>query len=170
MKKQFLILFIFLIASYFSFSQQENPEPGYPKIVGFASILHPLVSVDKNGNTFNFKNSYTIGFPVGINIIKTSKIGFSLEIVPYIKSAKGIDQVSNLLIHPGLMFLLKRDYKLIMRMAFETEGRYGLTPTLNKTLIKTKNINYLVAASAPLRFGNEKPPSIGLSFQFGICF
>ena len=170
MERQFTLLFLFLLFSIISFSQQEKSAQAYPKIVGFTSILHPIVTFDKNGSSFNFKDSYTVGIPVGINVLKSDKIGFSFEITPYIKTEKGMDKVSNFLFHPGIMFRFEYGFTFITRMAFETSGRYGLTPVFNKILIRTKNVNYLTAISVPLRFGSDKPSSVGLGLQFGISF
>lgn len=55
-------------------------------------------------------------------------------------------------------------------MAFETSGRYGLTPVFDKILLKKKNVNYFVRVPAPFRFGNNKPTSMGLLLQLGIGF
>ncbi len=170
MKRLLTPLLLFFLSYTVSFSQQVNLVPVYPKIVGYTSILHPIVTFDKNGSTFNFKDSYTVGIPVGINILKSDEIGFSFEMVPYIKSENGTDKVSNFLFHPGIMFRFKDGFTFLTRIAFETSGRYGLTPVLNKILLKGENVNFLIALSVPFRFGNDKPPSVGLGLQFGISF
>ncbi|MDP1744671.1 MAG: hypothetical protein Q8L90_03785 [Bacteroidota bacterium] len=165
------ILSIGLIFLMFKLPAQ-NTEPviTYPKTVGYISIVHPLVTFDESGTTTNFTDSYTVGFPTGIHIVKNDKFGFSLEIVPFIKSNSGSDKVSNVLIHPGFMFRLPKSWIIYTRMAFETSGRYGITPSISKVLYKGKKSNVFASVPLPLRFGNNKPVSAGVSFQFGISF
>src|SRR3982074_2694325 len=73
----------------------------YPRIVGYIGILHPLVSFSKGTTTSNFNGSYTVGMPTGVNIWKTPKLGFSLEVVPFIRASGRQSKMNNLLIHPG---------------------------------------------------------------------
>jgi hypothetical protein len=68
------------------------------------------------------------------------------------------------------MFRFKQGWTLIPRLAFETSGRYGITPVLNKIVARTKALNYFVAVSAPMRAGNSAPTSIGGNLQLGIIF
>jgi hypothetical protein len=68
------------------------------------------------------------------------------------------------------MFLFNHGFTFIIRLAFETQGRYGFTPVFNQVYLRTKAINYFVAASAPVRFGNSQPASIGASLQIGFIF
>lgn len=35
---------------------------------------------------------------------------------------------------------------------------------------KTKNNNFFVSTPIPIRFGNDKPPSLGINKQLGITF
>jgi hypothetical protein len=170
MKNQLLLLQLFLLTGHICFAQQTAPNPGYPKTIGYVSFIHPIVSFDKNGSSFNFSNSYTVGFPIGINLLKSDKIGFSLEIAPFIKSQNDTSKVSFLLFHPGIMFRFKQGRTFITRLAFETGGRYGFTPIFNQVLFRAKSVNYFAAVSAPVRTGNAKPCSVALALQFGITF
>lgn len=142
----------------------------FPRIAGHVGIVHPLISFSSTGTHLNFKESYTVGMPLGINIWKSSKIGFSLEIVPSVKAENGSSRVSNTLIHPGILFALGRGFTFAGRAAFETSGRYGFTPVLNKVLVKKKHHSYFAAVPLPMRFGNSLPASSGIAFQFGIGF
>jgi len=142
----------------------------YPRIAGHVGIVHPLVSFSNTGSHTNFNGSYTVGMPLGINIWKNSKIGFSLEIVPFIRAENGSSRVSNTLIHPGILLALGNGYTFAGRAAFETSGRYGFTPVLNKVLVKKKHHSYFAAIPLPLRFGNSLPTSKSIAFQFGIGF
>jgi hypothetical protein len=79
---------------------QETP-PVYPRIAGYVGILHPLVTFSGEGTVTNFKSYYIVGLPTGINIWKSAKIGFSVEIVPLIRAENGTSKVSNLLYAGG---------------------------------------------------------------------
>ena len=142
----------------------------YPRIAEYAGILHPLLTFDKDGTHANFGEVYAVGMPLGINIWKSAKIGFSLEVVPFVRAENGSSRMNNLLIHPGILASLGNGFTLVGRVAFKTSGRYGLTPVLNKVVKRNKNSNYFVAVPLPLRFGNDRSPSIAAAFQFGIGF
>lgn len=142
----------------------------YPKLTGYVGIVHPIVTFSSDGTHTNFKNSYTVGIPIGINIWKSAKIGFSSEIVPTIRATSSSSKVSNVLFHPGILVALGSGFTFAGRAAFETSGRYGLTPVINKTVKKNKGSSYFVAVPLPVRFGNDQPSSFGLGFQFGIAF
>ncbi|WP_259015916.1 hypothetical protein [Emticicia fluvialis] len=160
---------LFLWCSILTFGQNKPPEPTYPRVTGYVGVIHPVITFSRQ-NTLNFKDNYVVGFPVGLNLWKTPKAGFSLEIVPLILSEKGTSRVSNLLIHPGVLVALGKGYTFAGRAAFETSGRYGLTPVLNKVVKKNKHSGYYIALPLPLRFGNGRPASFTLGFQFGLNF
>ncbi|HWB23939.1 MAG TPA: hypothetical protein VG738_00600 [Chitinophagaceae bacterium] len=159
-----------LTGSNIGFSQSPPPAAVYPKPVGYVSFIFPLVTVNKNETTSNFTHATTIGFPVGVNVLYSDKFGFSFEITPFVKAGSGTSKTSNVLIDPGTMFRFKHGFTIITRLAFETQGRYGFTPVFNKVYLRTKAINYFVAGSLPVRFGNSDPASLGLSLQFGFIF
>lgn len=154
-----------LLAGFTAFSQTT-----YPKITGYFGILHPIVTINEDETTVNFRDYYAVGFPTGINIWKNEKIGFSFEMVPNIKDDKGTSKVTNFLFHPGVLVALGKGYTFAGRVAFETSGRYGFTPVFNKTIIKSSNCSYFVAVPLPVRFGNDHPASFTVGFQFGIAF
>ena len=167
--KHFLLVLVIITAGNAAFSQTTTGN-GYPKIMGYASIVHPIVAFDKDGSNFNFKDSYTVGFPFGLNFLKSDRIGFSFEFTPTIRSGQGTDKVSNLLFHPGMMFRRKHGFTIIARLAFETAGRFGTTAVFNKIIAVKKDFKYFIAVPVPFRFGNDKPPSVGLGLQMGIVF
>jgi len=173
MKKPFCILILFIIPGVAFNSlcaQQSTPATSYPRTTGYISFVHPLITVDKDETTYNFSGSYTIGFPCGINILKSDKTGFSFELTPFIKASGGTSKMTNFLFHPGVMFRYPHGFTFIARMAFETAGRYGVTAVFNKVIIKTKMTNYFIAVPLPVRFGNDKPASIGAGLQLGVTF
>lgn len=150
-----------------------SEKPAYPKVVAYLSFVLPLVKINKEEtvNDFeNFSNNFAIGFPTGINILFSEKSGFSFEITPTIKAGNGDSKTSNWTFSPGPMFRLSHGYTIITRLAFETSGRYGFTPVLNKILLRTKPFNYFIAGSLPVRFGNNELPSIGFNLQLGMIF
>ena len=144
--------------------------PSYPRMAVYLGVLHPLVTMDEKGSETNFGQYYVVGFPIGLNLWKTQKVGFSVEIVPIIRAENGSSRVANVLFHPGVLVNLGHDFTLASRLAFETSGRYGVTPVLNKIVKRGPTLSYFVAAPVPLRFGNDRPTSLTLGLQFGIVF
>lgn len=162
---------VILAASLFSplFAQEAAPVT-YPKITGYVGILHPIVTVSRDVPHYNFDGAYVGGMPTGINIWKSAKVGFSIEFVPIIRASEGSSKMNNFLFHPGMLFRLGNGFTMAARAAFETSGRYGITPVLNKVVLKGKSYSYFVAVPMPARFGNNQPASLTAGFQFGIAF
>ncbi|GAB3334272.1 hypothetical protein GCM10027299_42360 [Larkinella ripae] len=75
-----------------------------------------------------------------------------------------------MLFHPGVLVNLGHDFTLASRLAFETSGRYGFTPVLNKIVRKGPTNSYFVAVPLPVRFGNDHAVSFTVGLQFGIVF
>ncbi|QDK80560.1 hypothetical protein EXU85_18900 [Spirosoma sp. KCTC 42546] len=149
---------------------QTPPPPVYPRMVGYLGVLHPIVTFDGNGSETNFNQYYVVGFPIGLNLWKTKQLGFSVEVVPLIRAENGTSRVANVLFHPGVLVNLGHDFTLASRLAFETSGRYGFTPVLNKLVKKGPTTSYFVAVPLPVRFGNDRPTSMTVGLQFGIVF
>jgi hypothetical protein len=170
MKKILLLSFLVLIGVSHALSQATPEQPVYPKTVGYMSFILPLVTTSKTTTTNDFSGAFSIGFPVGINILYSDRFGYSFELSPTIKAQNGESKVSNLLIDPGLVFRMKHGFAIVGRLAFETEGRYGVTPLLTKVIDGGKDVNYFVSVSAPVRDGNSEPVSVGCSLQIGIIF
>ncbi|MDB5014099.1 MAG: hypothetical protein JWQ25_2301, partial [Daejeonella sp.] len=133
-KATIFIVGLLFILSFASKAQPTPPAPPqtYPKITGYVGILHPIVTFNKHETHTNFSDYYVGGLPTGINIWKTAKVGFSMEIVPTIRAENGVSKMNNLLFHPGILLALGNGFTFAGRAAFETSGRYGLTPVLNK--------------------------------------
>jgi hypothetical protein len=165
-------IFVLFIISYVPCSLNAQSTPAtYPKITGYVGTIHPIVTYSSNEKpVYNFDGAYVGGLPTGINIWKSPKIGFSFEFVPFIRAANGSSKMSNFLFHPGVLFALGKGFTLATRAAFETSGRYGVTPVLNKVLMKGKSSSFYVAIPVPARFGNDHPASVALAFHFGIAF
>lgn len=150
-------------------AQSATPQT-YPKITGYVGILHPLITFSSAGTETNFSHHYVVGMPTGINLWKSGRVGFSAEFVPFIRAENGVSKMSNFLFHPGVLVALGKGYTFAGRAAFETSGRYGLTPVLSKTVIKNKSSSFFAAIPMPLRFGNNRPTTFSIGFQFGVAF
>ena len=157
------VLLILLVLSTSVFSQTT-----YPKITGYFSVLHPIVTFSSEETAVNFRDYYVVVFPTGINIWKSSKIGFSFEIAPSIKTDDGISKVNSVLFHPGVLVALGHGFTFAGRAAFET--RFGVTPVITKTVIKNTNSSYYVSLPFPVRFGNDHPATFTAGIQLGIAF
>jgi hypothetical protein len=147
----------------------------YPYTKGYLSFIIPWVTIQGKTVTPEFKTATTIGFPFGVLVYYSATFGFSFEITPSLmyehQTAKSpTSKTSNVLFDPGPMFRFKHGWTFIPRLAFETGGRYGITPVLNKIVARTRAINYFVAVSAPIRAGNTEPTSIGANLQIGFIF
>jgi hypothetical protein len=154
--------------------KKETAEPTYPKVVGYLSFIIPIVTLQGSTSTTNFSSATSIGFPTGVNVLYSKKFGFSYEFTPTIKTVNGASKMSNLLFDPGPMFRFGHGFTIITRLAFETSGRYGVTPVFNEVYLRTKAVNYFVALSLPYRVGEDDgaqtPASIGLNLQIGFIF
>ncbi|HEX6432317.1 MAG TPA: hypothetical protein VF008_31710 [Niastella sp.] len=159
-----------LLVMVYQGSKAQQPPVTYPKIAGYVGILHPIVTFSKHETTTNFKDYYLAGLPTGINIWKSSKIGFSAEFVPFIKADSTGSKMNNFLFHPGILVALGKGWTFAGRAAFETGGRYGFTPVINKIVKKNTNSGYFVAIPLPVRFGNNHDATWTVGFQFGITF
>ena len=164
MKKYLILVIIFSI--HLSISAQET----YPKMNGYVGIVHPIATFSTTGTDFNFDGHYVAGLPLGLNLWKGKRIGFSFEVVPYIRAGHGTSKMSNLLIHPGVLVSLGNGFTFAGRLAFETSGRYGFTPVLNKVIIRNKNSSFFAAVPIPFRFGNDSAFTTTVAFQFGLAF
>lgn len=145
----------------------------YPKVVGYLSFILPMVTINQNTTTNDFSggwNEFAIGFPVGVNVLYSEHFGFSYEITPTIQASPSYTKTSKILFDPGPMFRFSHGFTIITRLAFETTGRYGVTPVFNEIYARTKAVNYFVALSLPARFGNGELPSVGLNLQLGFIF
>lgn len=165
-----LLLALLLLHAATALAQPAATEPAYPRVVGYASVVHPIVAVDADGSHWNFTDAYTVSFPMGLNLLKSARVGFSFEVAPFIKVQDGKDHVSSILFHPGVMFRRSHGFTFTLRAAFETNGRYGLTPVFNQVVVRSKQIGYFAAVGLPMRAGADKPLSFGSALQLGVVF
>lgn len=111
-----------------------------------------------------------VGFPFGMNLLKSDHFGISFEVAPTIRTEKNSAKVSSVLFHPGAMFRFKRSFTFIGRLAFETNGRFGVTPVFNQVIKKGKDASLFISVPFPVRFGNDQPASVSTGLQLGVSF
>lgn len=165
MKHLFTLLSILIFKTSFA----QTP-PSYPKVTGYFSILQPLTTYSSGKFTSNIGEVYVIGFPFGINILKSESFGISFEVAPAIRTEQNVSKVSSVLFHPGAMFRFKHGFTFIGRAAFETNGRFGLTPVFNQVIKKGKDASLYLSVPFPVRFGNGQATSVGTGLQIGVSF
>jgi hypothetical protein len=124
---------------------------------------------------------YSVGFPMGITVVG-KVVSFDLEFVPSIafnrktdldqeaghNQEADLDRVA-LLVHPGILYPVRKDLTLGMRLAFELgeAGRYGFTPLINFGNILP---NSFVEVVLPVRFGSGIDPALTLGIHIGMGF
>lgn len=141
------------------------------KVTGYFSFVHPIVSLSEEGSSFNFSNGgYKVGFPFGLNLMKTEKLIFSMEFAPTLQVQDGRHRAGGLTVHPGVIFPREHGISYLARLAFSTSGRYGFTLVFNKKLFKMDRVKYYFAIPLPFRFGRGKPPSLTPGLQLGVSF
>jgi len=161
----FLTFVLLLTCAY---SQQTTP--GFPRIVGYFSVYHPIETLRNGGFSGNFGNAYSVSFPFGIHILKSDHFGVSFEISPCIRTEHNISKVSSVAFNPGALFRFTHGYTLVSRLAFESSGRFGFTPALTKVLKRGKDCNLFTALALPARFGNNQGSSLSSGLQLGLTF
>ncbi|MDB5154076.1 MAG: hypothetical protein JWR54_2827 [Mucilaginibacter sp.] len=164
---------LFLVLCLFfknSFAQQEHSASDYPRTVGFFAVLVPIGTFNNNGFTANFSKNSVFGLPFGLNLLKSDHLGFSIELVPFMLSQNGSTKMNYMLFHPGVMFRFTNGFTFIPRLAFQTDGRYGVTPVFSKIISSKKDYQLYLSLSEPVRFGNSLPGSYTTALQFGIIF
>lgn len=78
----------FTLSIFFYLSTVSQAQTSQTRIAGYFGIVHPIVTFSNNTTT-NFKDYYLVGFLTGINVWKNPNLGFSFEVVPYIRAASG---------------------------------------------------------------------------------
>jgi hypothetical protein len=183
MKKQLLLVFLLATTlSFLGYSQgtpaddstthrpKVEPLTKFPEVKGYVGLVVPFYTWSSDGNQPNFRDYFVIGNPWGINIWKSKKVGISLEFAPFIKTDSKTSKLSYFLFHPGVCYRLGHEFTFIFRAAYETTGRYGFTPIINKVYWRGKDTNLFAAILLPTRFGNSLAPSLTVGFQFGLGF
>ncbi|MFN8414855.1 MAG: hypothetical protein U0U66_00840 [Cytophagaceae bacterium] len=170
----FLLISLPLFSQSFSqdssATQKQKQIHSYPEIKGYVGLVSPIYMFSNDGNTLNGKHNFVIGNPWGINIWKSKRFGFSFEFTPFLKIDKNNSKMSNFVFHPGILYRLGHEFTFIGRVAYETSGRYGFTPIINKVIKRTPTNTFFIAVLLPARFGNGQAVSIATALQIGIGF
>ncbi|MGL4630117.1 MAG: hypothetical protein ACRCVT_02830 [Leadbetterella sp.] len=160
----------FIIVLCFMLQKSYCQIPSETKISSYIGIVHPLYTVQKAEVTPNFRDYYQMGITTAVIIKKAKRYAYNLEIVGFIRHEKGITKMNNLMLHPGVSFIFKKDWIVTPRLGFETSGRFGPTLIITKTMAKPKGhpINFNLVNL--VRFGNDTGASftqaINLTFGF----
>jgi hypothetical protein len=166
----FKLVLVVLVAPASIYSQNAPVKPSYPKIEEYTSFFLPIVATTSKTTTWNFSNTFTIGFATGINVLYSDTYGFSFDVSPVITTTKGVSKVTNFIFDPGPIFRFKNGYSMITRIAFETAGRFGESTVFSKVFYSGKTTSFFTAVGIPIRFGNNLPASIGATLFFGLAF
>jgi len=164
---QYLVFLFFLFSFHLLLAQEEKPVTPPLKVQGYVAIFHPI---DGYNTPQNFKDSYVVGFPIGVNFFRNEKVGFSFELFPFIQSDSVTSKVSKVVFHPGVVVKLKKGFSCAGRVAFESTGRYGLTQVLSKAIVKTKTGALGASLVIAERFGMDMPTSVSYGIGIGISF
>ncbi len=160
------LTFLILLVSNLAWAQGTSET----KVSSYIGIVHPIYTIQKGKFTTNFKDYYQVGLTTAIIIKKSRNYAYNLEFVGFIRRENGISRMNNLMIHPGVSFYFKNDWALTPRMGFETNGRFGPTLVVSKTMFKPDGhpVNFNLVNL--LRFGNDTGPAftnaINLTFGF----
>jgi hypothetical protein len=153
------------------------------EIGGHFGIVHSLFTLQSGeiSGILDEDYQYSVGFPMGITVVG-KVVSFDLEFVPSIAFDRKADldqeaghnqEVNHdrvaLLVHPGILYPVRKDLTLGMRLAFELgeAGRYGFTPLINFGNILP---NSFVEVVLPVRFGSGIDPALTLGIHIGMGF
>jgi hypothetical protein len=148
---------------------------GSPRIGvgGHWGVVLPLVT-RAGGTTTTIADSFSIGFPVGINIHGQGRMAFDMEFVPLIQNSP---RQVNITLHPGLLWAVGHRFTVGMRAAFDAQStQFGFTPLLNKSWPIEGSFfkAYFVEADLPVRFnrpaGQPATDPVTFALHFGVGF
>jgi hypothetical protein len=142
----------------------------YPKIIGYFSMLNPISTYTNNKFSGNLSGVYVANFPFGINLIKSDNFGVSFEVSPSIRAENNTAKVTSIAFSPGALFRFQNNFAIIQRVAFETNGRFGVTTIFNKIIVKGKDASLFLAGPFATRLGNSAPVSLTTGLQIGVFF
>lgn len=155
-----IFLFFAAIVSFLPSFSQDDPPRKYPFVSGFIGAAAPLTSYTKGVFSSNFNPSTTLAFPVGLNLNKSAKFSYSIELDPVITFSGDSSSVSNLVVLPGVL-LHQPKVSYGVRAAFETNGRYGMSFSLLKSILEKDHYSIVLGLPIDLRTGNNSPNSLG---------
>lgn len=133
-------------------------------------MLNPISTYTNNKFSGNLSGVYVANFPFGINLIKSDNFGVSFEVSPSIRAENNTAKVTSIAFSPGALFRFQNNFAIIQRVAFETNGRFGVTTIFNKIIVKGKDASLFLAGPFATRLGNSAPVSLTTGLQIGVFF
>lgn len=144
--------------------KQADPKP--PRFGGHVGVVIPIVSRG-NGITTTIADDFIIGFPFALTVKTKSPAAFDFEFIPIFNTDS--NQTFRFLIHPGIVYSIKKKYAVGVRAAYEFgTGSYGFTPIVNRSFKLTKKTNYFIEADFPVRWERRPNRTRFASIQFAI--
>ena len=149
------------------------PAHAQANLGGHIGFVLPLVT-HAGGTTTNLADNFSIGFPLGITFKGKGRIAYDLELVPGVQDTP---RRSTLTVHPGLVWVVGRDFGVGMRAAFDVNTPvWGFTPLVNHSWPIEESFfkAYFVEAVVPIRFNRPtvgvatNPVTFGLHFGLGF--
>jgi hypothetical protein len=143
---------------------------------GHVGIVIPWVT-DSSGTTTTVFDSYSIGFPIGVDFKGQGPWAVSLETVPFVN--QGPPHEVTFLVDPGILYGLEHGFTVGVRAAFSVNSpQVGFIPLINKSW-KFKDQKGLFKAyyaefDFPVQFsrptGGPATNSVTFATHFGLGF
>jgi hypothetical protein len=140
---------------------------------GHIGFVLPLVT-HAAGTTTNIADHFSIGFPLGVTFKGRGRMAYDLELVP---GVQGTPRLTNLTVHPGLVWGVGHDFGVGIRAAFDVNSpQWGFTPLVNHSWPIENSFfkAYFAEAVLPIRFNRPTngpamtPVTFGLHFGLGF--
>ena len=142
------------------------------RLGGHVGVAFPFLTVT-DGRTTTFADDAVVVFPMGIEVHRSDRFTFSLELAPIVQNAP---QHIDLLVHPGAIWNVGRGYAVGSRVAFVVgTSTWGFTPLFNKALSRLPGGATLFGElDVPIRFSRTETrrasSSVGLAVVVGVGF
>lgn len=136
---------------------------------GHIGFVLPLVT-HAGGKTTNISDHFSIGFPLGVTFKGKGRMAYDLELVP---GVQGTPRLTNLTVHPGLVWDAGHDFGVGIRAAFDINSpQWGFTPLVNHSWPIKGNFfkAYFVEAVLPIRFSRPTNGPASTPVTFGVHF
>lgn len=161
------VITLISLALVFTCYSQNEEQSKFPFSSVYIGTAVPIISIDEDGFTSNFSTSSVFVFPIGFNLNKSEKLSYSIELDPVLSFTNNSSSIANLAVLPGVL-LHQEKISYGIRAAFETSGRYGMSFSLLKSLIKKENFNLVMGIPLDIRTGNQTPVNLGTGLIFVI--
>ena len=142
------------------------------RLGGHVGVALPFLTVT-DGRTTTLADDAVVVFPMGIEVHRSNRFTFSLELAPIVQNAP---QHIDLLVHPGAIWNVGGGYAVGSRVAFVVgTSTWGFTPLFNKALSRLPGGATLFGElDVPIRFSRTETrrasSSVGLAVVVGVGF